>query len=214
MQSWGTRSRFQERDTERTPTKSGVIGVLASALGRDRDQPIDDLAALDFAVRADREGTLRRDYHTVLDVAQAGGGVSNYAQLSNRYYLSDATFLAALGGERDILQAAHDALRNPVWPPYLGRRAFPPSSPLYLPDGLVQTDTVRDALVNYPLLVQPDSGSPIRLELPGGKGEPDLRSDHPVSFSIGHRAYLSRPVRTEFVPAESFRTRKEPGHVP
>lgn len=36
MQSWGSRSRFDDRDTEREPTKSGVLGLVASALGRPR----------------------------------------------------------------------------------------------------------------------------------------------------------------------------------
>jgi CRISPR system Cascade subunit CasD len=42
--------------------------MLAAALGRERDTDISDLAALRFAVRADRPGTPIRDYHIV------GGG--------------------------------------------------------------------------------------------------------------------------------------------
>jgi len=42
MQSWGTRSRFDHRDTEREPSKSGVIGLVCAAIGRDRNEPIDD----------------------------------------------------------------------------------------------------------------------------------------------------------------------------
>ena len=34
MQAWGTSSRFDERDTGKEPSKSGVIGLLAAALGR------------------------------------------------------------------------------------------------------------------------------------------------------------------------------------
>ena len=49
MQSWGTRSRFQERDTEREPSKSGIIGLLCAALGRDRNESVDDLADLTHA---------------------------------------------------------------------------------------------------------------------------------------------------------------------
>jgi len=33
LQSWGTRARWGERDTELEPTKSGVIGLVACALG-------------------------------------------------------------------------------------------------------------------------------------------------------------------------------------
>ena len=44
MQSWGTGSRFDERDTQLEPSKSGVVGLLCAALGRDRAEPVDDLA--------------------------------------------------------------------------------------------------------------------------------------------------------------------------
>ena len=33
LQSWGTTSRFDDRDTGKEPSKSGVIGLLAAAMG-------------------------------------------------------------------------------------------------------------------------------------------------------------------------------------
>ena len=33
LQSWGADSKFETRKTNREPTKSGVIGLLAAALG-------------------------------------------------------------------------------------------------------------------------------------------------------------------------------------
>ncbi|MFD6874351.1 MULTISPECIES: type I-E CRISPR-associated protein Cas5/CasD [unclassified Streptomyces] len=65
LQSWGAVSRFSRRDSHSRPTKSAVIGLCAAALGRDRTEPIDDLAALEFGVRADHPGTPVRDYHSV-----------------------------------------------------------------------------------------------------------------------------------------------------
>ena len=56
LQSWGEDSKFETRRTRREPTKSGVIGLLAAALGRRRDEPLDDLRGLRFAVRVDQEG--------------------------------------------------------------------------------------------------------------------------------------------------------------
>jgi len=68
LQSWGTTGRFAYRDTHAHPTKSAFVGMLAAALGREREDDITDLAALRFAVRADRPGTPIRDFHIV------GGG--------------------------------------------------------------------------------------------------------------------------------------------
>ena len=42
MQSWGTRSRFSNRDTGLEPSRSGVIGLLCAALGRPREESLDD----------------------------------------------------------------------------------------------------------------------------------------------------------------------------
>ncbi|MEW2405367.1 type I-E CRISPR-associated protein Cas5/CasD [Streptomyces griseoviridis] len=68
LQSWGITGRFARRDTHSRPTKSGVIGLCAAALGLPREEPLGELAEVRFGVRADRPGTSLRDYHTV------GGG--------------------------------------------------------------------------------------------------------------------------------------------
>lgn len=69
VQGWGgAGSRWDFRSTEMRPTKSGVIGLVANALGRTYADPVDDLAALRFGVRADKPGHVEMDYRT------AGGG--------------------------------------------------------------------------------------------------------------------------------------------
>ena len=37
LQSWGMDSKFETRKTNREPTKSGIVGLLAAALGIRRD---------------------------------------------------------------------------------------------------------------------------------------------------------------------------------
>lgn len=71
MQSWGTRSRFDHRETWPYPTKSGVVGLLAAALGRDRAEDVSDLAALRMGVRVDKPGVLMVDYQTAQGVLTA-----------------------------------------------------------------------------------------------------------------------------------------------
>ena len=62
LQAWGINSKFDIRKTEREPSKSGVVGLLAAALGRRRDESLDDLAALKFGIRSDKEGELLKDF--------------------------------------------------------------------------------------------------------------------------------------------------------
>lgn len=151
LQSWGTRSRFDHRETWPYPTKSGVIGILAAALGRDRAEDVADLAGLRMGVRVDRPGVLRVDYQTAQEILTADlrgkGNVQSW-----RYYLADAAFLVGLEGDRTLLEKVHEALRNPRWPLFLGRKAYVPSPPVYLPDGL-RAEPLEVALACYPCLL-------------------------------------------------------------
>lgn len=196
MQSWGTRSRFGERDTEEEPTKSGVVGLLAAALGRPRSQSINDLACFRMAVRVDRAGHVESDYQTAKGVAKADGSRGDTV-LSRRYYLADASFLVALRGPRALLQEVHDALRTPTWPLYLGRRGYVPSVPPWVPGGLVDDDLV-EALEKAPLGSGPKAkgGDPLSIVIECKPGEDgDLRQDLPLSFASGDRRYGTRRIQ-------------------
>jgi len=71
MQSWGVSSRYGSRDTLDHPSKSGVIGLCAAALGRRRDESIADLAALRYGVLVVDPGQVAEDYQTVSNVLRA-----------------------------------------------------------------------------------------------------------------------------------------------
>ncbi|MHA7271263.1 type I-E CRISPR-associated protein Cas5/CasD [Arthrobacter sp. HLT1-20] len=133
MQAWGDSSRFVSRGTRQEPTKSGILGMLAAAQGRRRTEPIEDLAQLKFGVRIDQPGQLLRDFQ----VAISPDG-SKSMPLSYRYYLADSVFLAAVEGESELIQGLQDALTDPVFPLYLGRRSCVPSGKVCL--GIRETD--------------------------------------------------------------------------
>lgn len=216
MQSWGTRSRFTERDTWPEPSKSGVIGLICAALGRPRDADVSDLAALRMGVRVDREGTIERDYHTARGlhgILRASGSISKDAVLSNRYYIADADFLVGLEGEPALLEAIEGALQRPHWQLFLGRKAFVPAVPITLPGGGIRSAPLRDALVSEPWPLQPSpwppppNPRPLRLVLeapPGQRGEP--RADQPVGAAYRDRSFAQRAILTEFIaPPEAAR---------
>lgn len=120
LQSWGDSSRFARRDTGRFPTKSGVLGLLAAAQGRRRVDEIEDLARLRFGVRVDQPGVIQSDFQTAINWASGKS-----MPLSYRYYLADAVFVAGVEGDASLLTALAEALEDPVFPLYLGRRACP-----------------------------------------------------------------------------------------
>jgi CRISPR system Cascade subunit CasD len=226
MQSWGTRSRFQERDTEREPSKSGVIGMLCAALGRDRGESVDDLAALKMAIRADREGKLEKDFQTAKDVAVAGGNTTQDL-ISNRYYLSDAAFLVGLEGPFDLLEELHSALEKPVWPLSLGRKSYVPSNPLFLRDGLMRDVSLYDALLTYyPLLISEEElnrrskaaekgrNEKIRMVFETTDPTHEVRYDQPKCFALGRREFTQRYVNSRYEDIAKFQTGKETSDVP
>ncbi len=148
LQSWGTESKFNIRSTNREPSKSGVIGILAAALGYSRNVSIEELKKLNslrFGVRIEQEGNLLIDYHTVIGPFKQDA--SEATTESYRYYLTDAVFLVGLEGERKRLEELEYALTHPVFPLFLGRRSCPPMPPVVL--GIRDCD-LRTALRDEP----------------------------------------------------------------
>ncbi len=202
MQSWGTYSRFTERDTGTAPSKSAVIGIIASAMGRGRKEDVSDLASLRMAVRVEREGRYSMDYHTALDVPRAGSKATDTV-VSRRYYLSDACFLVFLEGPEALLKEVFEALKNPKHPVFLGRKSFPASSPLCVSDGLLE-GAIEDWLGKAPLLNRDHDESPqtIRVVVECAPGDGEAVSDVPTCYD--KRDFSVRHVRTEWLEADGL----------
>ncbi|MFJ4828758.1 type I-E CRISPR-associated protein Cas5/CasD [Streptomyces sp. NPDC088747] len=223
LQSWGASARFTRRTTEAAPTKSGVIGVLAAAQGIQRgdDTALARLGALRFGVRIDQPGTRLRDFQTA---HHADTGKS--MPLSERFYLADAVFVAAVEGDGTLLRELHDALRNPVYPPYLGRRSCPPSLPLEL--GLHEGGELEQVLREEPWQAarwyrkeqRRQASVPVSIlrEARPGEQHADVLRDQPLSFAAEHRHHALRGVvRTAVdVPHSQAATpaRPVPAHDP
>lgn len=207
LQSWGASSRFVRRGTESAPTKSGVLGLLAAAQGRRRTDPLEDLAGLRFGVRIDQPGRLMRDFQTArsLDGKQT-------MPLSYRFYLADAVILAAMEGDRALIEELADALRRPVFPLYLGRRSCPPAGPL--------VPRVLDAPLDEVLRTVPWVAKQWYRRSPAVASLPEVHvetitdcepatagavtvRDQPLSFDPVHREYGWRTVKYDSVLVHS-----------
>ncbi|MFD6798524.1 type I-E CRISPR-associated protein Cas5/CasD [Streptomyces cyaneofuscatus] len=188
--------------------------MLASALGRRRGQPIDDLTALHMTVRTDRPGVLLRDLHTV------GGGLPGKATVTIALTTPQDT-----SENRLLLDRCAKALRTPRWPLHLGRRSCPPEGPLLLG----QSDDALHHLIHLPLAAQPPKtlaagSTPVEfladrpltfLPAPthtisethedGTHASGEL-NDQPVNYHPSQRAYLARPLyrRTLLLPRAQF----------
>jgi CRISPR system Cascade subunit CasD len=201
LQSWGSSARFVRRTTEAAPTKSGVVGMLAAARGlaRGDDQGLAPLAALRFGVRIDQPGTRVRDFQT------AHHAVTDKSMpLSERFYLADAVFVAAVEGEDALIDALHTALRTPVHPPFLGRRSCPPARPVELG---VHRDLDLDTVLRdepwqasrwYQRLRRGEARVPLMIMSEAERGASgaagDVLRDQPLSFAAEHRRHTLRTV--------------------
>jgi CRISPR system Cascade subunit CasD len=224
LQSWGEHSTFSERDTAAFPTRSGLIGLFASAQGLRRGASLEDYEQFDLTVRIDRPGRRLVDFHT------AGGGLPRSRTIltaegkrrsegattlvSNRHYLSDAVFTVAVDThDSAALARLASALEHPVWAPYLGRRSCVPDQPLLLRTDI--EDPMAELREHAPIAAARRSdGAERRAEFiyetaPAGTAPEESVyefMDVPVSFAPLARRYRTRRVfrRTETVTAVAY----------
>lgn len=166
LQSWGENGQWSERRTAPEPTKSGVVGLLACALGWADDERICALSKrIRIGVRCDLPGTPSPlvDYHTVgggyntpqLLTAEGKPKLSSgkpHIEQTWRYYLCDASFLVAIQpqqpGDTGLIAELGEALQSPVWPLFLGRKSCPPARPVY--EDVGDYATLEDAMEKHP----------------------------------------------------------------
>jgi CRISPR system Cascade subunit CasD len=152
LSAWGETAVGEYRPSANYPSESALIGLLAAALGIDRndeDQHQKLRAELSFAIGVQSAGRLLRDYQT----AQVPGRVSlknrphrtrrdelNMPKeelntiLSTRDYRQDAACLVAVQTKTDPSFSLGDlalAIQQPKFVLYLGRKTCPPSLPLW-----------------------------------------------------------------------------------
>lgn len=156
MQSWGERARWSVRDTANEPTKSGIVGLLACAMGLNTDEQLINLSrSIRIGVRCDRPGMILRDYHTIIGgVVSAEGKIKVNAKtklpetlVSTRFYLADASFLVAVQSEDANVERLALSVQDPIWPYFLGRKSCPPAAPIFA--GLGDFPSLENALQHY-----------------------------------------------------------------
>ncbi|MDR1394050.1 MAG: type I-E CRISPR-associated protein Cas5/CasD [Bifidobacteriaceae bacterium] len=232
LQAWGRYSELNRREVASAPTKSGIIGLLAAARGTRRGEPIEDLLCLNLAVRIDSPGSVMRDYHTVSDyrgeplpssAVNAKGRQRRTAPpkmiaVTQRFYLQDAVFVAAVQGERSMIHSLAEAIRRPQFPLALGRRSCVPTQPLLLTHPVSGLGSWEEPLVEI-LRNVPWQGGPHPRQgqeasyngiqrLPAivdadasSEGYIEAVTDVPVSFGHLSRSFTSRQVRHFWVDA-------------
>lgn len=207
MQSWGSESMYDNRETDSMPTKSGVIGIIAAALGMKRNESLEELQSLGFGVRIDLQGIKLNDFQ----ITEMGEKLNS--NLSNRAYLSDAIFLVGLeSANKEFLKKIEDALKYPKYSVFLGRRSCPPTQPLVLG---IRNSELYPSLLDENWLVPEwrqeslfryTDNLYLRIIMDSIQGS-SVKKDVPLSFSPFKREYGYRYVKEmpgKVVTKESF----------
>lgn len=213
------------------PTKSGLLGIVCSAMGLSRAaarEVLGELNTLRLAVRADRPGRRWWDYQTVgagKGLLCANGDRKTGAAgtlVTRREYLSDASFLAVLLGEEGLVSRVTAALQRPRWAVYLGRKSCLPAVPVLAGEGTF--DAPDAALASHPwagrpgVAEKPPRSVTVLTEWRGAAGhaapgDAEVWFDAPISFDppVHHPRFVLRseapiaegPSRLERMPAAS-----------
>lgn len=188
LQSWGMRAFWDIRDTAPYPTKKGVIGLLGCALGIPRyDSRLVQLqAALRMGIRQERLFSQCIDFQTARGQffqadREQKPDVENI--VLRKHYLEDATFLVALQGTLPLLQQLRDALLDPRWPLFLGRKCCVPSMPIY-DDLRTDCESILEAFAQIPPTDATARQYICHIEVPTSAARGKLRYDKMTSSPL------------------------------
>lgn len=210
LQAWGENSRFDLRDTISFPTKSGICGILLAASGDSGSQSelLERLAEAELIVFSIGEShTKLRDFHMVgngynesdkwekLNTPKKSDGttpVGGGARLTHRYYLQDAEFWAVYALPIKLAEKFANALQNPVYDLYLGRKNCVPTAMIY--GGAFDTKEAAYGVIKEAI----GEEKPIHIIRDASPDEEDsfYLNDIPVQFGV-HKRYRDRCVIEE-----------------
>ncbi len=204
LQSWGFDSQYNRRNTGLMPTKSAIAGMCCAALGLQRgcDKEAQFLAKFNMlrmmAVAIPKQSTKKelsvrrlQDYHTVQNTRRASGAINTDCVLTHRQYVTDASFGILLEGDPNVLYEIVNALADPKWGIWLGRKTCIPSAPVLIGLQLNRVDALRLLIGEKPI-----EAFTRQEEVENFAEGRDSLPDSPVSFATDRRSFSPRRVQT------------------
>ena len=203
LQSWGFDSQYNRRNTGLMPTKSAIAGICCAALGLPRGSDEEQGFLESFgtvrmtSIAIPRQGTKKelpvrrlQDYHTVQNTKTADGKNKD-CHITHRQYLTDASFGVLLEGPLPLLTRIADAMEDPVWGIWLGRKTCIPSAPV-----LAGLEDNRDDALRLLIGEKSLEAFTRQEEVENFAEGRDSLPDMPVSFAPERRLFSPRRVRT------------------
>jgi len=208
FQSWGFDSQYDRRNTRMMPTRSAIAGMCCAALGFDRgskdeqrflavDFPGLKMTSISIPRKIQKHASAKPklfvpkrigDYHTVQNTKTAEGKTKK-CHITHRYYLSDASFGVLLAGDCTLLEKLSEALKDPVWGLWLGRKCCIPTAPIYAGLFSDETDALKILIGDSPL-----EEIAFEREAENFADGRDSIMDCPLSFDKSNRRFFPRRI--------------------
>lgn len=143
LQSWGYQSRFDRRTSFSMPTRSGIIGMICAAMGIDRVDAgaLEQFAAINLTCLALKQHVRLIDFHTIgggwdkkidsNNLIPKADGKPGKTKITRREYLQNSKFGVLIDGPEKILHEIAEAMKNPKWGIWFGRKSCIPASPVF-----------------------------------------------------------------------------------
>ncbi|CAM7008800.1 TPA: type I-E CRISPR-associated protein Cas5/CasD [Klebsiella pneumoniae] len=217
LQSWGFDSKFDVRDTLNFPTRSGILGLICCARGAAGPEVewLAEMNNLSMEVRAyartDKQGQPHLREPTLCDFQMVGSGYddsdpwqslliprksdrtkagSSAPKMTYRYYLQDAVFAVVMALGSKQAELLPEALQNPVWDLYLGRKSCVPTELIY--QGIF--DSAESAWQQAQKLADSKQRA-LSYTVMEGEGDGDVITLNDVPLQFGrHKRYRDRQV--------------------
>ena len=214
LQSWGFDSQYSRRNTGLLPTKSAIAGMCCAALGYSRGCNEEGFFLAQFsklhmtAIAIPHEGIRKalpvrrlQDYHTVQNTRTAKGDLKD-CHITHRQYLTDAAFGVILEGDNDFLSKIVQALADPKWGIWLGRKTCIPTAPV-LADVKMNSGELfcllketRDEALKLLIGDKELKSFTYQADVDDFTDGRDAIPDTPISFAIEKRLFSPRRIFT------------------
>jgi len=149
-------------NTSLYPTKRAIVGMIASALGYERKDPrsAELYKKLDLKYSIVNEPVILNDFQTIKPLRcqqnymnkfnkrnkfqTVDGAYQNKQLIKKIQYLQEAEYEVYVGGSDELLEEIYNAIRNPEYSLFIGKRSCIPNKPIVTEFNLIKKEELKN----------------------------------------------------------------------
>lgn len=149
-------------NTSLYPTKRAIVGMIASALGYERKDPrsAELYKKLDLKYSIVNEPVILNDFQTIKPLRcqqnymnkfnkrnkfqTVDGAYQNKQLIKKIQYLQEAEYEVYVGGSDELLEEIYNAIRNPEYSLFIGKRNCIPNKPIVTEFNLIKKEELKN----------------------------------------------------------------------